>query len=74
MPESADIVIGTLLVVCGLVFLFTRASFERAVDDDLRAGHLTKTEAENKRRGRVWVGIGSLTAGAGLIVSYLFLS
>lgn len=58
MPKSANLFVGILLVLSGLVFLTTRKSYEAAILRDLQRGWLTPEEAAAKRRSRVWVGFG----------------
>lgn len=73
MPKSADLFVGILLVLSGLVFLTTRRSYEAAILQDLQRGWLTPEQAQAKCRERVWVGVCGLVCGCGLTAGY-FLS
>jgi hypothetical protein len=70
MPKNADLFVGILLVLSGLVFLTTRKSYDAAILQDLHRGWLTPEEADAKRRSRVWIGVGSLVVGCGLAGGY----
>jgi hypothetical protein len=70
MPKSADLFVGILLVLSGLVVLTTRKSYDASILQDLQRGWLTPEEAAAKRRSRVWVGVGSLVVGCGLAAGY----
>jgi len=70
MPAILDVYVGILFFVNGLIFLTTRGGYEAAIKQDLERCWLTPQQAEAKRRSRVWVGVGSLVVGCGLVAGY----
>jgi len=74
MPKSGDLVVGVLFILCGLIFLLTRTSYEASLAKALQAGHLTPAQAQAKQKGRGWVGVGSLIVGACLEISHFLLA
>ena len=70
MPKILDLVVGIVFVLCGLIFLTTRKSYEAAILQDLQRGWLTPEQADAKRRSRVWIGVGGVAVGCGLAAGY----
>lgn len=70
MPKSADLFVGIMFVLSGLVFLTARKSYDAAILQDLQRGWLTPEQAAAKSRSRVWVGVGSLVVGCSLAAGY----
>lgn len=71
MPPILDLAVGILFLVSGLILLTTRNSYEAAIARNLERGWLKPEQAHAKRRGRVWIGVGGLVCGGGLIVGHL---